>query len=696
MTEHGSARPIRHLSMGIIMAIVLLGVLLPFGPRAPAARAGAQQSAPEATGTAAAPTIAIVQQDPWVGPRGEVRIQVEVQSEPAAGLTIRVFDAVRSRSEVLSPPATPTTRQLSTLEPVSLPGGRQRVTVRIPVVPEADGTFGNPLVLDPGVFPVRLEVVESDGRRRAGVTTNLVRLPEVIDPHPMTLVVPVHADPDRGSDGRTTVDQETRAAFDRRLATIATAPTVPVTLALTPETANALASDRSGAGSATLQRIAALVRSGTEVVASPFVRLDVGSWYRPDGVGVLNAELDLGRATLDAGGLGTVAESAALGDRFTDDLVTYLAGRGLRRLLVPADAVAGAAWPLAPAHTASTPQMVVVAATPVGEGVAGNPVLAAYRTLAALAWGLTEGAVPPSSGWALRLAADPSTDGSYLRTLLDVLGRPGPFQATTLSRFSSSAPSTARSTVTWRALLDDELDSLPVTLSTAAGRLAAVGTMVGELPLLVRARGLLLVAASRDVSEDTRRNLLAGIEETARSVVGVVTLPRDESIAVTSHRVRLPVVIRYDGPTPVDIAVSVRSSELEIEGPNPLRIELTPGANDLEIPIRSRRSGEFELEIQATSPDGVLVLGTTRLTVRSRAISGVGLLLSVGALVFLVLWWSRNHRRRQALRPPRRSADLPESPDSTTEGDDSSTMVGGLARLPTSELPRPGSERPVP
>ena len=46
-------------------------------------------------------------------------------------------------------------------------------------------------------------------------------------------------------------------------------------------------------------------------------------------------------------------------------------------------------------------------------------------------------------------------------------------------------------------------------------------------------------------------------------------------------------------------------------------------------------------------------------TLRSTAVSGVGVVLSVGALAFLGLWWARNRRGRR--RRPSRSVATPMS-----------------------------------
>jgi hypothetical protein len=64
--------------------------------------------------------------------------------------------------------------------------------------------------------------------------------------------------------------------------------------------------------------------------------------------------------------------------------------------------------------------------------------------------------------------------------------------------------------------------------------------------------------------------------------------------------------------------------------------------------------------VTATSPNGTLLVGTSKLVVRSTAASGVGLLISFGSLAFLLVWWVRDivrvRRRRRAGRV--RPADL--------------------------------------
>ena len=53
------------------------------------------------------------------------------------------------------------------------------------------------------------------------------------------------------------------------------------------------------------------------------------------------------------------------------------------------------------------------------------------------------------------------------------------------------------------------------------------------------------------------------------------------------------------------------------------------------------------LTITTRTPDGQVILTTTRYTVRSTAVSGVGIVLSVGAGLFLAAWWGRHWYRNR-------------------------------------------------
>jgi hypothetical protein len=72
--------------------------------------------------------------------------------------------------------------------------------------------------------------------------------------------------------------------------------------------------------------------------------------------------------------------------------------------------------------------------------------------------------------------------------------------------------------------------------------------------------------------------------------------------------------------------------------------------NVIYVNVQTRTSGQFKVEISLHSPTGGLELSAGEVSVRSTATSVVGVILSVGALVVLAVWWFRTSRRRRALR----------------------------------------------
>src|SRR6202042_3607554 len=78
----------------------------------------------------------------------------------------------------------------------------------------------------------------------------------------------------------------------------------------------------------------------------------------------------------------------------------------------------------------------------------------------------------------------------------------------------------------------------------------------------------------------------------------------------------------------------------------------------LRVPVEARTWGVFAIDVTVTSPDGSLILATGRDTVRSTAVSFVGIVIIVVSLLFLGIWWIRDIRSgRRARRLVRRPGD---------------------------------------
>jgi hypothetical protein len=134
--------------------------------------------------------------------------------------------------------------------------------------------------------------------------------------------------------------------------------------------------------------------------------------------------------------------------------------------------------------------------------------------------------------------------------------------------------------------------------------------------------------------------------------VSAISAPARETITLTARDGTVPLTLRNDAEMPVRVVVHLRSPKLEFPEGESIALTLTEATTRLDIEVRTLASGSFPLEVQITSPDGGITLSTIDVSVQSTAVSGVGVVLSAGAALFLMVWWARHWRRT------RRSAKL--------------------------------------
>ena len=72
---------------------------------------------------------------------------------------------------------------------------------------------------------------------------------------------------------------------------------------------------------------------------------------------------------------------------------------------------------------------------------------------------------------------------------------------------------------------------------------------------------------------------------------------------------------------------------------------LAPGDNEITVRVETLASGDARVTVAITSPGGQLELHEGVIDIRSTAISGLGLVISIIALIVLGGWWVRTIRR---------------------------------------------------
>ncbi|HSL56300.1 MAG TPA: DUF6049 family protein, partial [Acidimicrobiales bacterium] len=311
---------------------------------------------------------------------------------------------------------------------------------------------------------------------------------------------------------------------------------------------------------------------------------------------------------------------------------------------------------------------------------AGDPVLAAHHALTDLA-ALYFDRPAYARGTALVLP-DPSSAPRLVSELLAGLASAPIITSASVadvmaaadlaSAQGTDAPLTDPNDALVRAPLDGP-DPTPLgdyarqrTLTTLA--IDAAASVVPGSPRIDDLRELLAVTASADLDATGRDLYMLEITDQVDELTAGIGMEGGRTITLAARDGTLPLQLRND--TGGEVRVSLRFESDKLTFPEGERIDLTlvEESTPLEVPVEARASGTFPLDITLTSPDGVLELGRARYTVRSTAVSGLGLLLGGVAVAVLAVWWARTARRARRQRSHRHDSDIDPDSDGLADG----------------------------
>ena len=606
--------------------------------------------------------LALASQTAWVRDSGvfTMRLDVDaVRSPQRLDLEVVVHRAVGSRSQFARTLDGELLRGTVHRDRVALQslrfdtGGALSVQVALPS-------------LRTGVYPVTVGLVDTESDDAvASLVTHLVKVPaaDVEVPLSVAWVQRYGANPALQPDG--TLSLEDDALDQLRAVAAQLRGNVPLTVTPTPETIAALATIDEGQTTAALTELLA----GHQVLSAPFVDLDVSALVaagrdedvarqRTEGDGVLDEAL----------GITGDNRTWASGGVVTTGAVDVLERLGVRRVVLdedalePLDADATGGLTLARPFTVAGRGSTELAAFAVDPGIAAHfngrdQVLAAHHLLADLAVlhldspGLARGViVQPPRDW--------TPSEAFVSTVLTNLASSPLLQPVTLDQlFDAVEPLTdGDDEVVVRELADVDPPSLgfnPAAIDRARDTMLAFESLLvdranPELPLLDR---LLLVAESRDLRPERRRAYIDAATANVGASTSKVRVLGERTYRLTAREGTIPLTLVNDNPFDVRVEVELASDKLTFtdsrsEGSSERR-ELLLGANRTTteaIPVKARTSGTFSLRVTVRSPDGRLQIGDTRFTITSTVASGIGVLLSVGAALFLLLWWAKHWR----------------------------------------------------
>jgi hypothetical protein len=693
----------RHVVATAAAIVVALLVLAPAG----SAQTGTTSTTPSTASGSDTP-LTLTTQSGWVSPMGTFKISLRVGALPAdAQIVARLYSRVTTparlaqtgRGDGLGGPIQP-----SILVPVSQAQRTgDELDLSFPIVSSGEVPPYGFHIGTAGVYPMSFGVVGADGQETGRVVTHLIRLPPQgtgQTPLAVALVVPVQAAVSHDPTGASAIDPDTLVGLQGLIGELNRQPSVPLTLTPTPETVDALAErDRSTGAAPLVASLAMASGTGRQVINNTYVNVDRGAWVSQGLSAALGAQFDAGAAALSSQ-LATALDRRTLvvDPTTTPEVLTEQVGRATGIAIVPSDLLApidgrnndealtqtfdltssnGDRIPAVGADSRLSRRLV--------EG--DNPAFAAHEVLAELALlSLDQSRYQPcllsasdapgcSRGLALELPSLAAAAEPAVTVLLDAFadrdGTGGSPTATPGTPLASAvrvndllgvvdrASASFRTRSSGGAVLVRELVATnPASLGTYPADLRSVTSEVAGFRSMLLPRDpkgsdiatsleeVVLCSGAVGFDEATQASYLDGARSTLHTQLSLITAPDQVVVTLTSSQARVPLSINNALDYPVKVALRLSSAKLEFPEGSTKTVELAPSQpTRIEIPVQTRASGSFPLVVTVWSPDGAVSIAATRFTVRSTAVSGVGLALTITAGLFLVLWWARHFRK---------------------------------------------------
>ncbi|MEZ5177421.1 MAG: DUF6049 family protein [Acidimicrobiales bacterium] len=523
------------------------------------------------------------------------------------------------------------------------------------------------------MYPIRVRLRDGDDEQLTSLVTYLVRTPgpddPPVEPARAALVTTVEAEPaPHPSDDETAAVADGFAAdVSRTLQLFAERRSVPASFSVSPGTAERLAADDDRADLVAALRDE-LERPGRDLLGAPYVPLDPAALVAEGLGGELATQADLGRRTL----------TTVLGAPGTDAARRRVDRRRLGRRPAPGRRRAPRA-PCAGARLGCHGRSVLL---PSASGVnavatdqlfdltgepAADPVLAAYQLLGRLA------AVGSSPRRRRRGGAGGPRSGAVaeLATVLDQLEEPGTYlAAATVSDLFRDVPTTTDPVAMLTSALRTDLGAYPDRLRQAQQLVASYGSMLPD-PAVATAEfeRPLARSADRRRTRSEQLEMVDDVRATIQARFDAITVPERDRVTLGARDAQFPLVITSTLGDPVKVVVDLSASDRLSFPDDQIEATLADERTTVQIPVRTRATGDTPLRITVRTPDGLVLIDESQYTVRSTAVSGVGLVLTVGAGGFLALWWGRHLLRARGQRARRRTGATAAEDDRPAEQD---------------------------
>ena len=515
-----------------------------------------------------------------------------------------------------------------------------------------DTEIGEILRAEPGVLPFVIRLVDDEGRSLDAMSTSLI----VSDPEPtdspvepvdrvrVAFLAQVLAPVARQADLEIDLDTDAVLSAADPLAAF---PDLPITTEIIPETLDALSVVDPPALEALLE-----ILDGRPLLRGPWVDLDEEAWRLADESDQVVAHYARGNDTIeDLVGMPPTG-LVRLDPDARPETLTLLRSAGATAVVVDDAQLSSTTLATDPDQPFQLLDANGVAITALRFDEAlhdtldhPDPELAAVRAIAELV-ALTDEATT-DLGVLLDLGRiDPATLDLFLDGLfLGNSSRDASLGVVNVVALAEGELAQATGGNLRGELLPTEtpdVRDLAADLESATVGVATLARMVEpEIDALVPLIDLLQVAVATNLGDATAEDYLARITTEINDLRSGIEILDGERVTLTDRSADLPLTVVNRQSLPLNVELVLTAEKIRFPDGDRIALTLEPGETHITIPVETLASGDARITATIVSPGGFFELSNGTVDIRSTAISGLGLLISVLALLVLGVWWIR-------------------------------------------------------
>lgn len=525
-----------------------------------------------------------------------------------------------------------------------------------------------------GVYPLQVSLLEQGTGPVASFTTYLIVTPpsEVgAGTHPLQFawVLPLGSSPALSSSGLAIDDRSDLSELEEIESALESAPAASVSLDVFGQFVESL-EQRSDPGSVgALAELKSLtVPSGqVDLLPGTFVATDPDALVASGLSSAVGVQLARAHQVLTAAGIGFDARDYAVNGRLGSAALGLLERSGITRLVLPDASV----QPLSATYSQWTPTTPFIVPGSAVEGIASDsglekelasdaaPALKAQEMLADLSIQYFDN-TGAEQALVLESSVGTGVSPAFLRALLTGLSASRIVHAVSLAQiFDTIPPGSSYTSPDKRQLSGAGTSTDLVPAGAIASAHESLAALASVLPATLHPHGrvplsdLVLMAEGSNETTAQRNAYLEPIFQQSDRLSGLVSLPFGHTITMTSLRAKIPITIVSVAKAPFWARLSLASNAFGFPDGRSFRIRIVPRTNIVPIVVTAKSSGDFSLQLTLSTTSG-FTMQTGTMTIRSTAISGVAVALSIGAAAFLVVWWLRSiltkRRKKHRLR----------------------------------------------